>query len=126
MSGIAPKAALSSHSDEEAYLAFLDSLPVPVWLADEPGRGKFLNRTGLAFLGKTHEQILREGGEGFVHPEDAAHFAEPPEAASRRQIEFRMRSRNGDYRWFLCTLAPARDQSGRISGCTGYSIDISD
>jgi PAS domain S-box-containing protein len=130
MSGIAPKAALSSHRDEEVYFSFLDSLPVPVWLADERGRCKFLNRTGLAFLGKTHEQILTEGWEGFVHPEDvsciAAHSAGLTEAASRRQIEFRMRSVNGDYRWFLCTLAPARDQSGRISGCTGYSIDISD
>ncbi len=130
MSGIASKAALSSHRDEEVYFPFLDSLPLPVWLADERGRCKFLNRTGLAFLGKTHEQILTEGWEGFVHPEDvarmAARFADPPEAPPRQQIEFRMRNGKGDYRWFLCTLTPSRDHSGTISGCTGYSIDISD
>jgi PAS domain S-box-containing protein len=127
---IAPKAALSSHRDEEAYAAFLDSLPVPVWLSNERGQCKFLNRTGLAFLGQTYEEILTEGWEGFVHPEDvpciAAHSASLPEAASRRQVEFRMRSGNGGYRWFLCTLAPTRDPSGRNSGCIGYSIDISD
>jgi PAS domain S-box-containing protein len=121
---------LYTRRDDEAYLAFLDSLPVPVWLADERGQCKFLNRVLLAFLGRTDAEILSEGWEGFVHPEDtaslAAHFDGLAGTASRRQIELRMRSASGDYRWFLCTLAPAHNHSDRVSGCTGYSIDISD
>ncbi len=123
------KTAWTGDGDEKAYLAFLDSLPFPVWLADERGRCVFQNKAGLAFLGKKPEDVLAEDWAGFVHPDDLpnliGHLASLANASSRRQIEFRMRSSVAEYRWFLCTLAPRIDGAGRISGCVGYSVDIS-
>jgi PAS domain S-box-containing protein len=122
---------LHSYREENAYLAFLDALPLPAWLADSRGQCRFQNKAGLAFLGKAQDQVCTEGWAGFVHPDDIHSLTELsailPQASSQRQIEFRMRSSNGDYRWFRSTLAPACDQLGHIFGCyAGYSIDISD
>ena len=111
------------------YFASLNSLPFPVWAANRHGSCTFHNQACLAFLGKTQEDIITEDWAGFVHPDDIANLTDQlaslAHSSSPRQIEFRMRSSAGDYRWFLCTLAPRYDGSGRISGCVGYSADIS-
>ena len=111
------------------YFASLNSLPFPVWAANRHGSCTFHNQACLAFLGKTQEDIITEDWAGFVHPDDIANLTDQlaslAHSSSPRQIEFRMRSSAGDYRWFLCTLAPRYDGSGRISGCIGYSADIS-
>ncbi len=129
MSGVGPKTAWTGGGGEEIYFASLDSLPFPVWAANSDGRCTFHNQAALAFLGKTREGVLAEGWPGFVHPDDieklADQLASLAHSSSPQQIEFRMRSSAGDYRWFLCTLAPRYDGSGRFSGCVGYSADIS-
>src|SRR6516164_1430013 len=120
---------MSGDRGGEAYVDFLDSLPIPVWVAGGHGLCTFHNKAGLAFLGKSREELLAEGWAGFIHPDDIAKLADRLAALARfsspHQIEFRMRSSAGDYRWFLCTLAPRCDNSGRFSGCVGYSADIS-
>jgi PAS domain S-box-containing protein len=129
LSGVGRKTVWNGGSGEEIYFASLDSLPFPVWTANERGRCAFHNQAALVFLGKTQEGVLAEGWAGFVHPDDIARLADQlaslSHSSSPRQIEFRMRSSAGDYRWFLCNLAPRYDGSGRISGCVGYSVDIS-
>jgi len=129
LSGIGLKTTMSGDRGGEAYVDFLDSLPIPVWVAGGHGLCTFHNKAGLAFLGKSREELLAEGWAGFIHPDDIAKLADRLAALARfsspHQIEFRMRSSAGDYRWFLCTLAPRCDNSGRFSGCVGYSADIS-
>jgi PAS domain S-box-containing protein len=129
LSGVGPKTAWTGDGGEETYFAFLDSLPFPAWLADETGRCTFQNKAGLAFLGKKREDIFREGWAGFVHPDDHANLthrlASLEDASSPRQIEVRLRSSAAEYRWFLYTLTPRQDGSGRFSGCVGYLADIS-
>src|SRR5277367_527635 len=111
---------------DESYLAFLDSVPVPVWLTHVRGHCKFLNRALLALLEKSLEQALSEGWQGFEHPDDLPSISGHTGIDSRRQLEIRMRTGTGDYRWFLCTVAPVHDYSGQICCCTGYLIDISE
>src|ERR1700758_3003326 len=132
LSGVGPKTAWTGGGGEEIYFASLDSLPFPVCAANRHGRCTFHNQAALAFLGKTQEGVLAEGWAGFVHPDDIAKLtdqlgslAHSSSPCSPRQIEFRMRSSTGDYRWFLCTLAPRYDGSGRFSGCVSYAADIS-
>ena len=129
MSVVGLKTAWTGDGDEKAYLAFLDSLPFPIWLADERARCIFQNKAGLEFLGKNREDISQEGWAGFVHPDDQAnlahHLASQADASSPRQIELRLRNRAAEYRWFLCTLTPRHDGLGRFSGSVGYSANIS-
>ena len=132
MSGVGPKTAWTGGDGEEIYFASVDSLPFPVWAANKHGRCTFHNQACLAFLGKTQEDVITEDWAGFVHPDDIATLADQlaslahsSSPCSPRQIEFRMRSSAGDYRWFLCTLAPRYDGLGRFSGCVGFSADIS-
>jgi len=132
LSGVGPKTAWTGGGGEEMYFASLDSLPFLVWAANRHGRCTFHNQAALAFLGKTQEALLSEGWAGFAHPDDIAKLtdqlgglAHSSSPCSPRQIEFRVRSSTGEYRWFLCTLAPRYDGSGRFSGCVSYAADIS-
>jgi PAS domain S-box-containing protein len=128
--GIGFKTAWTGDGSENSYSAFLDSLPFPVWLADERGCCTFQNQAGLVFVGKTQEDVLAEGWTGVVHQDDHANLmhrlASIEGASSPRQIELRLQNSAGEYRWFLCTLTPRHDGSGRFSGCVGYLVDISD
>jgi PAS domain S-box-containing protein len=129
LSGLGLKGALTGDGGEEANLVFLDSLPFPAWLANESGHCMFLNKAGSIRSGKSQENVLAEGWASFVHPDDVAnltdHLARLADASSPQQFEFRMRNSTGDYGWFLCTLAARFDSAGRISGCVGYSADVS-
>ncbi len=129
MSGVGLKTVWTGDGGEEGYFALLDSLPFPVWLADERGSCTFQNKAGLEFLGKTQEALLAEGWAGFVHPDDCAnlahHLTSLRDVSPPRRIQLRLRTSTAEYHWFLCALTPRHDGSGRFSGSVGYLADIS-
>ncbi|MGH9746003.1 MAG: PAS domain S-box protein [Candidatus Acidiferrales bacterium] len=130
MRGIDPRSNLTRDVDGKNLLDYLDSLPFPVWLTDAQGLCRFQNRTGLEFLGKTLEEVLAGGWEGTLHPDDVDRVSSLSptggDPAARQQIELRMKSRLGEYRWFLVTAVPANDRLGQFDGYFGYSVDITE
>jgi len=94
LSGVGLRTALSGGGGGEAYFDFLDSLPIPAWVADERGLCTFHNKAGLAFRGKSREDVLAEGWAGFIHSDDIAKLADQlaslTHSSSPRQIEFRI------------------------------------
>ena len=130
MSGIGFNTDLPVAFDGLSYRSFLNSLPIIVWLADQRGRCTFLNVAALRFLGKAEAEVLATGWMGFVHPDDlqqvANHLASLTDFRAQRQIEMRMRSECGEYRWCLTTAIPLDDALGHLSGYVGYAVDITE
>jgi PAS domain S-box-containing protein len=67
----------------------------------------------------------------FVHPEDGAAtvaaFEKARKAGEIFEVEHRIRSKTGDYRWFLVRADPYRDPAtGEIVRWFGASVDIHD
>src|SRR5699024_9577423 len=65
----------------------------------------------------------------FVHPDDEAVTMRAYEKARRTggifEVEHRIRSKEGEYRWFLVRAEPYRDpRTGAIIRWFGVSIDI--
>jgi len=98
-----------------------------VWTALPDGRRDFVNRRWLEYTGLTLEEGL---GVGFVamHPEDRAKFLEKWEAArdagTALEIDIRLRSMWGEYRWFQHRLVPLRNAENKISKWIAVTIDI--
>ena len=105
----------------------VDSIPAMVWTALPDGRRDFVNRRWLEYTGLTLEEGL---GDGFIamHPEDRAKFLEKWEAArdagAALEIDIRLRSLWGEYRWFQHRLVPLRNAENKISKWIAVTIDI--
>jgi PAS domain S-box-containing protein len=117
---------------EARFRLMADAAPQIVWITDAEGRTEFFNKhwsdyTGVAYRASTAAEVAAD----FVHPEDVAATVSAFEEARRSggtfQVEHRIRSREGNYRWFLVRGEPYRDPaSGRIARWFGASVDIDD
>ena len=105
-----------------------DTAPVLIWMSGTNKEGVFFNKGWLDFTGRTMEQECGEGWTEGVHAEDIAHCREVyRNAFGRREpftVEYRLRRKDGEYRWLLDTGTPRFDSDGTFLGYTGSCIDI--
>ncbi|WP_435020456.1 PAS domain-containing protein [Tundrisphaera sp. TA3] len=119
-------------SGEEQFRLMADAIPQIVWVTDADGRTEFFNRQWEAYTGVPYEPTTApEVAASFLHPDDGpptmAAFTEARRSGSTFRVEHRIRSRRGDYRWFLVRAEPYRDpESGEIVRWFGTSTDIHD
>jgi PAS domain S-box-containing protein len=115
---------------EERFRNLADTAPVLLWMS---GAGKvctYFNRRWLEFTGRTIEAELGNGWAEGVHPDDMALcLATYKEAYDRRErfrMEYRLRRRDGEYRWLLDTGVPRFTPDGSFLGYIGSAIDVTD
>jgi PAS domain S-box-containing protein len=112
---------------EATFRELADTAPVMMWTTDERGLVTFVNAGWLRFTGTTFEEDLGETWTLGVHPDDSAEVLSTwREAfAGRRpwESEYRLRGRDGSYRWIADRGAP-RYVDGRFVGYVGTAIDI--
>ena len=90
----------------------------------------YLSPAWLEFTGCTSEQALGDGWSRGVHPEDLVRWLDRClRAFDEREpfeIEYRLRSRDGEYRWVLDRAVPHFGRDGAFLGYVGCCIDIDD
>nr|WP_280842839.1 PAS domain S-box protein [Pararoseomonas baculiformis] len=117
---------------EARFRLMADAVPQIVWITDASGRAEFFNRQWSDYTGAPFEATTAaEVAASFVHPDDAAVTMERFETAQKTGgpflVEHRIRSRGGDYRWFLVRGEPLHDsRTGKITRWFGASVDIHD
>ena len=117
---------------EERFRLLADVVPQIVWITDAEGRAEFFNKRWSDYTGRPYEPTTAaEVAANFVHPDDTALTMERFEQARRTGdtflVEHRIRSKEGDYRWFLVRGEPYRDPgTGEITRWFGASVNIHD
>ena len=114
---------------QQAYFRTLvDASPVMLWTTDAAGNCTYLSQRWYDFTGRSQMQDLGQGWLENIHPDDLAHTGEQYLAASRAQspfsIDYRLRRRDGVYRWAIDAGAPRFDQAGQFIGFVGTVIDV--
>jgi PAS domain S-box-containing protein len=108
----------------------IDTVPGLLWTARPDGGIDFISQRWLDYAGMTLEQGLGWGWESAYHPDDLEQILSTWRAALAEgmpyEAEARLRSFDGEYRWFLCRACPLFDRSGHILGWYGSAIDIHD
>jgi PAS domain S-box-containing protein len=112
----------------EEYRLLVRHSPVMIWRSALDAKCDYFNRTWLEFTGRTIEQEMGDGWAEGVHPDDLDrcvswyldHFArrEPFE------MEYRLRRRDGVYRWIFDRGVPFVDDAGTFAGFIGSCIDV--
>ena len=114
---------------ERSFRQLADSIPQIVWIVDADGRGIYFNRqwdayTGVPIASTTPADVTGE----FIHPDDRAATMAAWSGAYARggsyQVEHRIRSNTGAYRWFLVRAEPYQNAAGAIERWFGTSTDI--
>ncbi|NMI00393.1 SpoIIE family protein phosphatase [Pseudonocardia acidicola] len=113
---------------ELRFRAMADSTPALIWVDDAGGHRVFVNRGWLDFTGVTDPAAeLGTDWRDRIHPEDRDRYHTVTAAAARRgapfEVEYRLRSRDGRYRWVLDRGAPVGG-GDRPAGYVGGCLDI--
>ncbi len=107
-----------------------DASPVLLWMSRSDGLCTFFNQTWLAFTGRTMEEEWGVGWAENVHFEDLESCLETYRAAfnQRRlfEMEYRLRRKDGAYRWILDRGTPRYVPDGQFAGYIGSCVDITE
>lgn len=107
-----------------------EQIPHIMWLTDAEGSLEYINRRGYDLLGLTPEDMSGWGRLRVVHPDDTAIARDTWQSAIREgatyQVEYRVRTVAGDYRWMVAQALPLRGSDGQIFGWAGTLTDVDD
>jgi PAS domain S-box-containing protein len=107
-----------------------DALPHMVWSTLPDGFHDYDNAQWYRFTGVPAGSTDGEGWNGMFHPDDQdrawATWRKSLETGEPYEIEYRLRHRDGDYRWVLGRATPMRDANGEIARWVGTCTDIHD
>jgi PAS domain S-box-containing protein len=105
-----------------------DNLAFMTWRARPDMSCEYVNRAWREFTGYTLEHALGEGWSRCLHPEDIARWLDAGVRAFDErepfEIEYRLRRRDGEYRWILDRAAPRYGGDGLFLGFGGACVDV--
>src|SRR5215813_9580774 len=117
-------------ASEEKFRILADTAPVMVWVSGADKLRAFFNKPWLEFPGRVMEEELGYGWAEGVHPEDydccLETFNASCDAREPFKMEYRLRRRDGEYRWMLDHGVPRYSPCGDFLGCVGSCIDITE
>ena len=112
-------------TEDHRFLA--DSVPQLLSTLNPAGDLTYVNRRAREFTGRTHEELSLNWTD-LVHPDDLERTLTAWTAAQASgrayQLEYRLRRRDGAYRWVLLHAVPQHDADGRVLQWVRSSTDI--
>src|SRR5262249_18278770 len=108
----------------------IDGIPVLIWRSGNDNLRNYFNLPWLTFTGRSLERELGMRWAQGLHPDDYDHYLTTYQSAfaARRSytVDYRLRRRDGAYRWVRENGTPHFDHDGGFAGFLGAAIDISD
>ncbi|HEV2665959.1 MAG TPA: PAS domain-containing protein, partial [Blastocatellia bacterium] len=115
---------------EARFRQLADAMPQIVYTCGPDGLDDYANQQWSEYLGFPIEQSIGGKWMEAVHPDDVEsveqRWRESVEIEQPFDKEFRLRRKDGQYRWHLSRAIPIRNAQGRIVKWIGTSTDIHD
>ena len=113
---------------EQRFRTLADTMPQMVWSTQPDGFHDYYNARWYEFTGMPDGSTDGEAWNGMFHVDDQdrawARWRHSLATGDPYQIEYRLRHRDGTYRWVLGRALPIRDGEGRITRWFGTCTDI--
>lgn len=124
------KAEAALRESEKRFRVMADTTPAFIWMCDPSGKITYLNDRRLSFSGQDLSYACVDGWKASVHPEDLEKLSETiTRALLMREgysTEYRLRRRDGVYRWMFDVASPRIDGNGTFAGLIGSAVDVTD
>jgi PAS domain S-box-containing protein len=114
---------------EEQFRLFADFIPQLVWFTDPTGFHTYFNQRWTDFTGYTlADSVGPDMWNNLLHPDDRERarqvWGDSLASGEFYEIEYRFKSKGGDYRWFLGQAQPQYNEDGSIKQWFGTCTDI--
>lgn len=115
--------------DEERFKLICDTMPQLVWTANPDGMFDFFNTRWYKYTGLAPDVCLGEGWKIPLHPDDleetTSRWKHSLKTGKTFVTEFRCRSSDGEWRWFLGrALAVRNKETDEIEKWLGTCTDV--
>jgi two-component system, LuxR family, sensor kinase FixL len=115
---------------EARFRSMANTAPVMIWMSGPDKLCSFFNKGWLDFTGRSLEQELGNGWAEGVHREDFDRclevYVNSFDARQSFTMEYRLRRRDGEYRWVLDIGTARFAPDGTFLGYIGSCIDITE
>jgi PAS domain S-box-containing protein len=115
---------------EQRFRLVADTAPMLMWMSGTDKLCTYFNKPWLDFTGRSVEDELGNGWAEGVHPDDLQRCLDTYTQSFDRRAEFRMeyrlRRKDGEYRWILDIGVPRFDQRRTFLGYIGIGIDVTE
>lgn len=113
---------------EEHYRHTVELNPQIPWIANARGRILSVSTKWAVETGMSQEDSLGDGWIAALHPDDTQatlkHWVASLKHGKPLDVEYRLRLKDGDYRWTRTRAFPRRDETGNIVRWYGTLEDI--
>ncbi|MFM0555959.1 PAS domain-containing protein [Paraburkholderia sediminicola] len=114
--------------EEETYRRIVDSVPACVCVGGPTGELVYVNKVGVAALGRPMEEIVSDRWMAYIHPDDMQAARQQWKAciAAREPVDIavRMQQHDGLYRWQRLLAEPSRSSNGEVINWYLVGIEI--
>ncbi|KAE8448519.1 hypothetical protein EG329_009400 [Mollisiaceae sp. DMI_Dod_QoI] len=115
--------------DDARFQLICDSMPQMIWTTTPEGLHDWFSQRWYDYTGLTEEESIGLGWKSPFHPDDMAstgkRWAHSLETGDPYSIEYRCRSKDGEWRWMLGRALPLRNsKTGTIEKWFGTCTDI--
>src|SRR6516162_7782871 len=115
---------------EARFRELADNISQFAWTADAKGWRYWYNKRWHDYTGTTLEEMQGWGWQKVHHPEEVRRVVERIKVAFNTgepwEDTFPLRSKNGEYRWFLSRALPIKDEEGRVVRWFGTNTDVTE
>lgn len=123
------KQAEEALANSEARFRLLSEvMPQLVWSSHPDGLIDYCNQRWLDYTGLDADEFKGDGWSVILHPDDRsatlAAWKRSTETGEEFNVEQRLRSHSGEYRWFLTRALPLRNEAREVVKWFGTCTDI--
>lgn len=117
---------------ESRWRFLAESMPTLIFAIGPDGRMQYANPQWQEFSGVPVDKFMRERStqDAIIHPEDRRGFWKAWRTAFRcgRPLihQFRLRRKDGTYRWHICRIRPMKAEDGSVRMWVGSCTDTED
>ena len=119
--------SLADAGDQQRF-ELVENLPALAWMALPDGHIDFYNREWFTYTGTTLAEMRGWGWEKVHDPEILpnviARWQHALSSGEPFEMEFPLRSAQGEFRWFLTRVRPLRNSRGEIVRWFGMNTDV--
>lgn len=124
------EAQVRARQRAEQFRILAETLPNLVWSFDSAGKCMYANRRWTEYTGKPLAELTGHGWISTLHNDDREltleTWAKAVQDSDIFDVEHRIRSAGGEYRWFKTRGTPVRNEEGEVDYWVGTCTDIDD
>lgn len=120
----------SLKESEERFRTMAEASDILIAVGDDTSNAIYFNKAWVELTGRPMEDLLKFGWVDLVHPDDKERYVNIYLSAFEKKIpftgEFRIRNREGEYRWLLAKGPPLFRPDGTFAGYISSCVDITE